>query len=171
MRFLYTFFLTILQDAAECIWSDEWTDGYCCGEKTVGKFKVKDFTVKEGENAVTPAGNFTDCLCVSFDYSAWGYFSGKSSYWYAPGVGIVKYRHISGQGEETVWYLTAYKGTGKGYFPTDNGLFRRYEPESSGDGWHGSLEYTFDTDQSGTVMFKNALGTQDRENYTKNLKK
>ncbi len=170
-KVLYTFFLTILQDAAECIWSDEWTDGYCCGEKTVGKFKVKDFKVKEGENAVTPAGNFTDCLCVSFDYSAWGYFSGKSSYWYAPGVGIVKYRHISGQGEETVWYLTAYKGTGKGYFPTDNGLFRRYEPESSGDGWHGSLEYTFDTDQSGTVMFKNALGTQDRENYTKNLKK
>ena len=164
-KVLYTFFLTILQDAAECIWSDEWTDGYCCGEKTVGKFKVKDFTVKGGENAVTPAGNFTDCLCVSFDYSAWGYFSGKSSYWYAPGVGIVKYRHISGQGEETVWYLTAYKGTGKGYFPTDDGLFRRYEPESIGDGWHGSLEYTFDTDESGTVMFKNALGTQDRSNF------
>ena len=64
-----------------------------------------------------------------------------------------------------MWHLTSYKGTGKGYFPIDDGLFRRYEPESIWDGWHGSLEYTFDTDESGTVMFKNALGNQDRANF------
>ena len=66
---------------------------------------------------------------------------------------------------ENIWQLTEYLGTGDGYFPIDDGLFRRYEPHTLGNGWHGSVEYTFDKDEGGTVMFRNALGTQDRAEY------
>ena len=50
-------------------------------------------------------------------------------------------------------------------------IFRRYEADALSDGWHGSVEYTFDEDETGTVMFKNALGNQDRADYEKMEKK
>lgn len=164
---LYTFLLTILQDATGCVWSDEWVDGYSYTEKKIGDYTTENFTVSGGETVVTPTGTFENCRHISFDYRAWGYFSGRSEYWFAPGVGIVKFEHPYGENHCAVWQLTNYKGRGEGYFPTDDGLFRRYEPETLYDGWHGSLEYTFDEDESGTVMFKNALGTQERVDYEK----
>lgn len=36
---------------------------------------------------------------------------------------------------------------------------------------HGSVEYTFDEAETGTVMFKDALGNQDRADYEKMKKK
>ena len=65
--------------------------------------------------------------------------------------------------------MTDYTGSGCGWFPTDDGLFRRYEPDTLGDGWEASVEFTFDEDENGTVMFKNALGTQAMENYKKSV--
>ncbi|MBQ3862038.1 MAG: hypothetical protein II779_16055, partial [Clostridia bacterium] len=64
------------------------------------------------------------------------------------------------------WELTAYRGTGAGYFPLDDGLIRRYEPADQPlpDGYRGWVEYTYSTDETGTVIFKNASGTQDRKN-------
>lgn len=170
-KVLYTFLLTILQDATGCVWSDEWIDGYSFDKKKVGQYTTKDFSVKGGETVTTPAGTFENCRHISFDFSAWGYFSGRSDYWFAPGVGLVKFEHPFGEGQCAAWQLTHYSGTGEGYFPTDDGLFRHYEPLSLGDGWHGSLEYTFDENENGTVMFKNALGNQDRANYEKGKKK
>ena len=79
----------------------------------------------------------------------------------------MRFEHPFGDGKCAVWELTEYRGKGNGYFPTDDGLFRRYEPASLGDGWHGSVEYTFDTDESGTVMLKDALGNRDRIDYEK----
>ena len=70
-----------------------------------------------------------------------------------------------------MWELTGYSGKGKGFFPTDDGLFRRYEPGSLGDGWRASVEFTFDEDETGTVMFKNALGNQNREDYERSANK
>lgn len=164
-KVLYTFFLTLLQDAVGCVWSEEWTDGYTVEEKIIGKYVTRNFRVNSGETVITPAGCFANCRHIGFEYAAWGYFSGKSDYWFAPGVGIVKFEHPFGEGHTALWQLVDYRGVGEGYFPTDDGLFRRYEPESLGDGWHGSVEYTCDEDESGTVLFKNALGTQDRANY------
>ncbi len=50
-----------------------------------------------------------------------------------------------------------------GYFPVEDALFRRYEPQNLTNGWHGSVEYTFDKDEIDAVIFKNTLGTRDRE--------
>ena len=170
-KVLYSFFLAILQDATGCMWSDEWKDGYHLDQIEPGNYITKDFHVTGGETVRTPAGTFENCLRVSFDYVAWGYFSGRSEYLFADGVGIVRFEHPYGDGKCAVWQLTEYRGTGKGYFPTDDGLFRRYQTEALSDGWHGSVEYTFDEDESGTVMFKDALGTQDRADYEKMKKK
>lgn len=170
-KVLYSFFFSILQDAAGCLWSDKWQDGYHFDERKSGKYVTKNFNVKGGETVVTPAGTFENCLRVSFDFQAWGYFSGRSEYLFADGVGIVRFEHPYGEDKCAVWQLTEYKGTGKGFFPTDDGLFRRYEADALSDGWHGSVEYTFDEDETGTVMFKNALGNQDRADYEKMKKK
>ncbi len=169
-KVLYTFFLTILQDAAGCVWSEEWIDGYTMEERKAGKYTTKNFRVNGGESVTTPAGTFVNCRHICFDYEARGYFSGRSDFWFAPDVGMVKFEHPFGEGHSAVWRLTNYRGVGEEYFPTDDGLFRRYEPESLGDGWHGSVEFTFDEDENGAVMFKNALGNQDRENYEAILK-
>lgn len=170
-KVLYSFFFSILQDAAGCLWSDKWQDGYHFDERKSGKYVTKNFNVKGGETVITPAGTFENCLRVSFDFQAWGYFSGRSEYLFADGVGIVRFEHPYGEDKCAVWELTEYKGTGKGFFPTDDGLFRRYEADALSDGWHGSVEYTFDEDETGTVMFKNALGNQDRADYEKMKKK
>ena len=171
-KVLYSFFFSILQDAAGCLWSDKWQDGYHFDERKSGKYVTKNFNVKGGETVVTPAGTFENCLRVSFDFQSWGYFSGRSEYLFADGVGIVRFEHPYGnEGKCAVWQLTEYKGTGKGFFPTDDGLFRRYEADALSDGWHGSVEYTFDEDETGTVMFKDALGNQDRADYEKMKKK
>ena len=170
-KVLYSFFFEILRDAAGCMWSDEWQDGYHYDERKSGRYVTKNFNVKGGETVVTPAGTFENCLQVSFDYEAWGYFSGRSEYLFADGVGIVRFEHPYGDGKSAVWQLTEYKGTGEGFFPTNDGLFRRYEAEALSDGWHGSVEYTFDEDESGGVMLKDALGTQDRSCYEKAKKK
>lgn len=171
-KVLYSFFFTILQDAAGCLWSDKWKDGYHFDERKSGEDVTKNFNVKSGETVITPAGTFENCLRVSFDFQAWGYFSGRSEYLFADGVGIVRFEHPYGnEGKCAVWQLTEYKGTGKGFFPVDDGLFRRYEADALSDGWHGSVEYTFDEDETGTVMFKDALGNQDRADYEKMKKK
>ncbi len=170
-KVLYSFFFTILQDAAGCLWSDKWQDGYHFNERKSGDYVTKNFNVKGGETVVTPAGTFENCLRVSFDFQAWGYFSGRSEYLFADGVGIVRFEHPYDNDKCVVWQLTEYKGTGKGFFPVDDGLFRRYEADALSDGWHGSVEYTFDEDETGTVMFKNALGNQDRADYEKMKKK
>ena len=166
---LYSFFLAILQEAAGCLWSDAWKDGYHFDRrKADNRIITKNFHVKGGETVRTPAGTFENCLRISFDYEARGdYFSGRSEYLFADGVGVVRFEHPYGDGKCAVWQLTAYKGTGKGYFPTDDGLFRRYQAEALSDGWHGAVEYTFDVDETGTVLFKDALGTQDRADYEK----
>ncbi len=167
-RVFYSFFLTVLAFATDgCLWSDEWVDGYSFKERN-GRFGTvtRRFSVSGGETVNTPAGTFADCRRIRFEFeSQTDYFNGQSDFWFAPGVGVVRFEHPYWGGNCAVWELTAYRGTGEGYFPTDDGLFRRYEPKDLGNGWHGSVEYTFDTDESGTVVFKDALGTRDRADY------
>ena len=170
-KVLYTFFMNILQDATGAVWSDKWVDGYRIDELKDGGYTTKDLTVTGGETVVTPAGTFENCRHIGFEYDAWGYFSGRSDYWFAEGVGIVRFEHPYKNDQCAVWELTRYSGKGKGFFPTDDGLFRRYEPGSLGDGWRASVEFTFDEDETGTVMFKNALGNQNREDYERSANK
>jgi len=175
-KVLYSFLYDILYDAAGTIWSDEWVPGYH-DERNVprwGKSNHLVFDVLDDETVKTKAGTFENCRHIAFDLTGpdggYGYRGGRMEYWFAPEIGIVKFFHPYGDDNklECIWELTDYRGKGEGYFPTDDGIFRRYEPTEIGDGWHGSVEYTFDEDENGTVLFRNALGTQDRANYEKN---
>ena len=172
-KVLYNFLYDILCDAAGCVWDDDWEPGYHIEKDIVrwGETEHLVFDVLENESVATAAGEFTDCRHITFTLTGknggYGYRGGTMDYWFAPGVGIVKFSRPYGKEKELdcIWELTEYKGTGEGYFPTDDGLFRRYEPTCLNDGWHASVEYTFDADETGTVLFRNALGTQDRANY------
>ncbi len=176
-KVLYNFLYDILDDAAGCVWSDEWAEGYHVetdkilhGDQNV--HLVLDVLADEAVS--TPAGVFENCRHVAFTLrglqDGWAYRGGKMEYWFAPEIGIVQFKKLhKGGAEWTIWALTDYRGTGNGYFPTDDGLFRRYEAQDVSDGWHGSVEYTFDTDENGTVVFRNALGTQDREFYERDM--
>ncbi len=68
-----------------------------------------------------------------------------------------------------MWELTECRGKGEGYFPLRDGLFRRYVPSFQPllDNYRGWVEYTFSTDKTGTVIFKNAAGVQTREETEK----
>lgn len=139
--------------------------------KKIDNYVTKDFKVTGGETVATPAGTFGNCRHIKFDFKAWGYFSGRSDYWFAPGIGVVKFEHPFVEGQCALQHLTDYRKTGEGYFPISDGMFRRYEPDSLGDGWHGSVEFTADEEDGKIIVFKNALGTQDRANYEKSVQK
>ena len=164
-KVLYSFFMSVLQVAAGCLWSDEWVDGYTFAKKNGRRnYVTKDFAVTGGESVTTPAGVFEDCRHIGFEFVGWDYCAGKCEYWFAPGVGIVRFEHPLWDGNKAEWVLTEYRGKSDGYFPTDDGIFRRYEPENLNGGWHAHAEFTFDEDENGTVMFKDALGNRDRKN-------
>lgn len=175
-KVLHNFLYDILDDAAECVWSDEWVSGYEY-EKDVSIYSDNAhviFKVLDDEAVEIPAGRFENCRHIFFDLTnrsgGWGYRGGKKEYWFAEGVGIVKMSAVFEEEKPLcVWELTAYRGKGDGFFPIADGLFRRYEPTSLGHGYHASVEYTFDEDESGVVIFRNALGTQDRKNYEMDL--
>lgn len=173
-KLLYSFLYDILCDAAGCVWSDEWIPGYHRDEKKDSHWNGAQhlfFDVLEDEKVITKAGEFENCRHIKLSLvglnGGYGYRGGHMEYWFAPKVGIVRFSRPYGEGGklDCIWELTDYRGKGDGYFPTEDGLFRRYEPTELGGGYHGSVEYTFDTDKNGTVMFRNALGTQDRADF------
>ncbi len=173
-KVMYNFLYDILDDAAGCVWSDKWVVGYEYEKdmKIYGMDCHIVFKVLEEEPVTTPAGTFENCRHIFFDLrgmgGGWTYRGGKMHYWFAPGVGIVKFVAQNEAEEyeaEAEWVLTEMKGGGDGYFPIVDGSFRRYEPASIADGWKASVEYTFDEDSDGMVIFRNAYGTRDRINF------
>jgi hypothetical protein len=127
--------------------------------------------VLEDEAVKTPVGSFSSCRHLIADMQGGlGYWSGHTEFWYAPGVGLVKFlRTVTECGEvkDAVWLLTDCRGMGDGYFPMEDGFFRRYEAQNLENGYHGSVEYTCVEDEEGVTLFKDALGTQDRAEYEK----
>lgn len=173
-KVLNNFVYDILNDAAGCVWSDRWVPGY---------HKVHSFRrwqtefesildVTDGGTVETPAGTFANCLCLSLQIkdmpSYVSYRGGEKQYWFAPGVGIVRYTFFydyQKKRKEGTYLLTDMRGTGEGYFPCVDGMYRRYEVQDIENGWHGAVAYTWDISDGETVIFHNATGTQDIENY------
>ncbi len=166
-RVLHSFFDDILYSNLGCIWSDEWAADFGFEKKSSSWSTVTDFSVTDGETVTTPAGIFEGCRHIAFtiEGSRIGYQNGHCDYWFAPGVGIVKYVHPLTETELAVWQLTDYRGVADGYFPLADGLWRHYEPEGLSDGWHAYVEYTHVVDEEGALILRDALGTQKRANY------
>ncbi|MBQ2988053.1 MAG: RNA polymerase sigma factor [Clostridia bacterium] len=159
----------ILQDAANCLWSDEWR----IGASPIVEYTKWDRTVKtkivceDGGTVTTKAGTFENCLKLSLDVGGmndgWSYRGGKKAYWFAEGVGIVRTESSYCGGIKTAVYeLTSYEGTGEGYMPIADGLFRRYDAPDLTDGYVGAVEYTYVADEDGDiVLFTDRIGIRE----------
>ena len=164
---LCNFLYEIIEAGMGCVWDETWVPGFR-SEIAHSWYQnpVKTtFSVRE-ESVAVPAGVFASCRHISAEVAGglqrW---SGHLEFWYAEGVGPVKFLRVVteyGQPFDAVWLLTEYRGTGEGFFPLSDGLFRRYEPENLPADWHAFVEYTFSEDQDGTVIIKNAGGSRDR---------
>jgi hypothetical protein len=116
-------------------------------------------------------GEFKNCRHIAYERKGLtggiAYRGGKMEYWFAEGVGIVKFLvyFYFDASKTATWELTKYKGTGEGFFPVCDGLFRRYEPIDVYNGWNASVEYTFDAEGDDIMLIRNAVCNQDRENF------
>ncbi len=168
------FLYEIVNFALGALWSDKWIPGY----SEERKFKQYDMDVSgkiavgEDETVETPVGTFPNCRHIAADMrGGFGYWSGHTEFWYAEGVGLVKFlRTVTECGEpwrNAVWLLTEMTGTSEGFFPAADGFFRKYEAQNLENGYHGSAEYTYLEDEQGLTIYKAAFGTQDRTEYEK----
>lgn len=173
---LNSFMFEIIGNALgnETLWSDEWAAGYHSeGERTAYNDSKIRWTVdvSDAGTVETAAGKFEGCLCVALWSNLSGgisYMAGNKEYYYAPGVGIVKYvTHFSEDGEpdEALPYeLTEYRGTGEGFFPIADGMFRHYEAIGIGQGCTASVELSYSVEgDDDIVVFCDQLGLQERD--------
>lgn len=155
------------------VWSNDWTKDFKSNQqkRLYGK-RIKIIAeVTNNEHVETKLKSYDNCIHISLKISGYerkgqGYLNGIKHYWFAQGIGIVKYS--SSYKDDTLnamWELTDYEGIGDGYFPVADGFTRKYEPIALTDGWHASVEYTFVEDNDGICVLRNALGTQDRADY------
>ena len=150
----------ILQNAANCIWSDEWRGGASPVVEYIlwGRNPVKTQIVCENVEVVnTKAGSFDNCLKITLDTSGLSnglaYRGGKKEYYFAEGIGIVRTVNYYCEGYKTAVYeLTEYEGRGQGFMPVEDGLMRRYDAIGLTDGHIASAVYTYVEDDNGEVL-------------------
>lgn len=169
-KIVYSFPFEHLSMWTDYVWSDDWKAGLKTEKEKMiyGKNLKLVFEVLKDQDVTVAAGEFKDCRHLKLNvrgYERGGqqYLNGIKDYWFAKEVGLVKYSSTyKNDSLVAVWQLTDYQGRGEGYFPIKDGLFRRFEPVDLSVGWDASLEYTFDEDENGVVVFKNAVGNSDR---------
>lgn len=167
---LFNHIYDILQDTAQCIWSDNWKDGF---SDTLEFFLWDSYPIEttiECSNAgeiTTAAGKFQNCLKVAINATGFEagieYRGGKKVYYYAPKVGMVRIENEFCDGAKTAIYeLAYYEGEGEGYMPIEGGLVRRYEALNLTDGYRAAAEYTYAADEEGNVcIFSDRTGVRD----------
>ena len=164
---LYNGIFDILQNTANCIWSEEWRVGATpTVEYTLwGSYNVKTkITCESSAPIVTKSGAFEDCLKITFDIEGltggMAYMGGRNVFYFAKGIGIVRFEHVLSNGITVALYdLTSYKGEGEGYMPLADGLERHYDAIGLTDGYEGSADYMFVQDENGnTVIFGDRTG-------------
>ena len=168
---LYNGLIGILQDATNCIWSDEWVVG---AEPSVeyflwGSRKIKtDIVCEASEPITTKAGTFIDCIKLTLDIGGltdgFRYRGGKKEYYFARGIGIVKtVNHTFGGACKAIYELTKYEGEGEGYMPIVGGLFRRYDAIGLTDGYEGAVEYTYVEEDGQVFIFSDQIGIKHKQ--------
>ena len=166
---LYNDILGILQDATNCIWSDEW----CVGATPIIEYTKwsrdvrTQITCENGGTITTKAGTFENCfkLCLDIGGMAdgWSYRGGKKVYYFAEGIGIVRTENeYCGGARTAVYELTSYEGVGEGFMPLADGLVRRYDALNLTDGFVGAVEYAYVADEDGDiVVFADRTGIRE----------
>ena len=156
---LYNDILGILQDATNCIWSDEWRVGATpIIEYTRWSRQVRtQITCEEGGAVTTKAGTFENCLKLCLDIGGMteglSYRGGRKVYYFAEGIGIVRTENeFCGGAKTAVYELTSYEGVGEGFMPMADGLVRRYDALDLTDGFVGAAEYTYVADEDGDII-------------------
>ncbi|MBQ4575057.1 MAG: RNA polymerase sigma factor [Clostridia bacterium] len=163
----------ILNDAVNCIWSDEWFDGFSCDieKKYYSHANLKtSLKVNSCGNITTAAGSFCDCIKLSLQVDGytggWTYRGGRMEYYFAPTVGIIKADHYYMNGDEercAVYELASYSGTGDGYMPMENGFIRRFDCVGLKDGFIANATYSCAKNSDGQLILlasKKGLGTR-----------
>ena len=166
---LYNDVYGILQDAANCIWSDEWR----IGASPIVEYTRLDQIIKtqitctDGGTVTTKAGTFENCLKLCLDIGGmtdgWSYRGGNKVYYFADGIGIVRVENEYCSGTRTgIYELTAYEGKGDGFMPMADGLMRRYDAIGLTDGFVGSAVYTYVSDSDGDIIiFSDRTGIKE----------
>lgn len=166
---LYNDILGILQDATNCIWSDEW----CIGVSPLveytkwGRTVKTQITCEDGGTITTKAGTFENCFKLCLDIggmdNGWSYRGGKKVYYFAEGIGIVRTENeFCGGARTAVYELTSYEGVGEGFMPVADGFVRRYDALNLTDGFVGAVEYAYVADEDGDiVVFADRTGIRE----------
>lgn len=166
---LYNDLYGILEDATNCLWSDEWRVGASpVVEYTRFSHEVRtQITCEDGGSITTKAGTFENCLRLRLEIGGmtdgWSYRGGNKTYYFAPGIGIVRTENeYCGGARTAVYELSAYEGVGQGYMPMADGLMRRYDALDLTDGFVGSALYTYVADEDGDiVIFADRTGIRE----------
>ncbi len=156
---LFNDILGILQDATNCIWSDEWR----IGASPIVEYSSYSSDVRtqilceDGGTVNTKAGIFKNCLKLNMNIGGMdgglSYRGGKKAYYFAEDIGIVRAEFEYCDGSKTAVYeLVSYEGTGDGFMPMADGFFRRYEALDLTDGYVGVAEYTYVEDDDGDII-------------------
>ncbi len=166
---LYNDIYGILQDATNCIWTDEWRIGASpiVEYDRYGNAIRTHITCEDGGTITTKAGTFENCLKLCLDIGGmtegWSYRGGKKVYYFADGIGVVRTENEYCEGARVAVYeLTSYEGVGEGFMPMADGLVRRYDALDLTDGFVGAVEYAYVADEDGNiVIFKDATGIRE----------
>ena len=177
----------------DCYWNDEWKPGY------KAEIPYKDYkdnettvymTVEDGGNVTLPCGTFENCLKVTFEaemdgdrpeyyYLNWndGYtfqFCGKKEYWFAPGVGIVRFVCTWGNHISSEMIINSYDvpgSDGKEYLPVHIGTRWEYiETHLTEEGYRAAFCVSIPTGFDGKyqwVQSQEFVYLDTEENYKK----
>ena len=168
-RLLSNHIYMILNDVTGCLFDEQWKPGYKSEEVRDyfdDALKVK-ISCDDAGAVEVKAGSFENCLsvdtvCEGMPYGQ-EYRGGRRTYYFAPGVGLVKVEIYSKMGFKSAYELTSYEGTGKGYMPIEEGMRRRYEDLGLTDGYVGAAEYVYAKDCEGkTVIFSVSTGIKHK---------
>lgn len=171
---MYNTIYSILNETAGSLWDDKWVDGYNDKGKTKwGRFHGLDYRIEVGEeDCETRLGVFKNCRRVFVNVKGMPYGNyyrgGHKTYWFAPGIGIVKMTALHHKKTCTsTWELTEYRGEGSKdeYFPVGDGFFRRYEAVDMHPDYRASVEYTYCAEGDDINIFRSAVGRMKRETY------
>lgn len=160
----------ILFETTGAVWSDDWKPGYSedkalnfCGDSLKSSIVCED----AGE-VICPTGSYSDCIKLTVDCSGYGegmeYRGGKKVYYFAPGVGLVRFE-VYGDFDTSpaVYELTVCQGFGEGYMPFEDGMARRYDAIDLTDGYIAAAEYSYVKDDASgdIIVFEDKTGVKD----------